>query len=160
MTSTHGCADSKSVSLTEDSASSLTSLENHDQHLYKVRFGNVEIREYCRELGDNPCCALRGGPPISIGWQYNIIEPHTSVEDFEEERGRKKSIDQLRLDPGIRHYIMLARGFKQEDIFRATKSAKKIMVNRKISYALSSHEGLIMAWDSLCRKIKRLLNKG
>lgn len=45
-----------------------------------VVFGKVEIREYERVVGDNPSCSR--GPPISIGWNYQLVAKY-AIDEYE-----------------------------------------------------------------------------
>ena len=47
-----------------------------------VSFGEVQLREFVRVVGDNPCVSDRG-PPLSIGWAYY---EHSSLPLDEYER--------------------------------------------------------------------------
>lgn len=71
-----------------------------------VSFDKVVVREYERELGDNP--AVRCGLPLSIGWKY-FPSPAVPLEEYETTRpseDRRKD-QQLMIGAGKRYNILL-----------------------------------------------------
>mmetsp|Transcript_13063 Transcript_13063/g.28125 ORF Transcript_13063/g.28125 Transcript_13063/m.28125 type:complete len:291 (+) Transcript_13063:177-1049(+) len=48
-----------------------------------ICFSHVEIREYCREVGDNPTVSC--GCPMSLGWKYNK-RGTLDIDSFEADR--------------------------------------------------------------------------
>mmetsp|Transcript_20010 Transcript_20010/g.28344 ORF Transcript_20010/g.28344 Transcript_20010/m.28344 type:complete len:149 (+) Transcript_20010:172-618(+) len=72
----------------------------------RVSFGRVAIREYERDLGDNP--SVDCGPPIAIGWRYSPSHNH-SVEEYESihPSQKRKSQRELALPAGRRYSILL-----------------------------------------------------
>mmetsp|Transcript_10534 Transcript_10534/g.14789 ORF Transcript_10534/g.14789 Transcript_10534/m.14789 type:complete len:145 (+) Transcript_10534:212-646(+) len=72
----------------------------------RVAFGRVVIREYERDLGDNP--SVDCGPPIAIGWRYSPSHTH-SVEEYESKHPsqKRRSPRELALPAGKRYSILL-----------------------------------------------------
>ena len=66
-----------------------------------VSFGNIEIKEYPRAIGDNPG-ATSGGPPVSLGWK--LVSARTlELEAYENHRmfNRRKREEML-VPPRVR----------------------------------------------------------
>jgi len=123
-----------------------------------VRFGEVEIREYGRVLGDNPSCSARGGPPVSIGWLYNV-NAAVPLDEYEEQRHNRKNMIELRMKPSLRRHLMETNGFTVSEIEKAAKSAQKSASQRRMSFALSDHDHILLPFESMQRKFKRLFRQ-
>lgn len=96
-----------------------------------VRFGEIHIREYNRVLGDHP--DTRVGPPISLGWEYNILDAQT-IDGYEKSRSPKKSY--LRLNSITRKNMLKNEfGVPEEEIKNAEKEIQKIKQQREKSAA-------------------------
>jgi len=94
----------------------------------KVKFGNVHIRIYERVLGDNPCSA---GPPVSIGWKYNI-KNSMSLSEFEKKRlkARKTSQD-LVLSRERREAILMRVGYSRAELAERIRKNVKVKNQRR-----------------------------
>lgn len=55
----------------------------------KVKFGQVEVREYAITIGDSPYCS--GGPPLSLDWEYRPLEI-VSVDTYEFSRKNQQTV--------------------------------------------------------------------
>lgn len=49
----------------------------------KVSFSHVQLREYCRQVGDNP--SVTSGCPLAIGWKFNK-RGKVDIDTFEADR--------------------------------------------------------------------------
>ena len=67
----------------DDSTCSSSTHSNLLNHKKRVRFQNVQIREYKITLIESPCC--RSGAPIGLTFDYYENEREMSIEDFEQE---------------------------------------------------------------------------
>ena len=70
-------------------------------HMHSVHFGQVEILEFRRAIGDNPSCAS-GGPPISLSGRP--LSSHSiDLDDYEVHRtmNRRKK-EQMMVPPYMR----------------------------------------------------------
>ena len=65
-----------------------------------ITFGQVNIREYERVLGDNP--SVTSGPPLSIGWRYSPSTLNMSIDDYEENKGSPRSSSEYLVPRSIR----------------------------------------------------------
>lgn len=75
-----------------------------------VRFNIVEIRRYHTRGGDHPDCT--SGPPITYGWQYrDSPNDPISVEKYEQERGERRTKDELRLTAFERRHLLNKNGY-------------------------------------------------
>lgn len=69
-----------------------------------IKFGQVNIREYERVLGDNP--AVTSGPPLSIGWRYAPEPIKLDVDTFESGRGLPRSSSEYLVPKAVRERIL------------------------------------------------------
>jgi hypothetical protein len=60
-----------------------------------VVFHEVLIRNYSQTIGDNPSVSY--GPPISLDWDYEEVEP-ISLEEYEKSRGPRRNTRQMMLN--------------------------------------------------------------
>lgn len=129
----------------------------------KIRFSDVEIREYQRVIGDNPSCS--GGPPISIGWKYNILGK-VSVRDFEMTRihandvhvGKMKRVPVTLLSREKREYILEDFGFSRAQLADAVRKNIKVKNQRRQTVhnlSVSKFEEMI---EKFLRKVKKIVN--
>ena len=94
----------------------------------KVKFGNVDIRIYERVLGDNPCSA---GPPVSIGWRYNI-KNSMSLSDFEKKRLKtRKNSQDLVLSRERREAILMHVGYSRAELAERIRKNVKVKNQRR-----------------------------
>jgi hypothetical protein len=98
-----------------------------------VDFESVVIREYERDLGDNP--AVSSGPPIGLGWAYL---PSVRVDiDFYEANVRKpapRTRKDFFLTPQKRFHLLLDEwGFSVTAICRAKDQASEVRYQRQMS---------------------------
>lgn len=104
-----------------------------------LKFGNIEIRQYTRVLGDNPACPA--GPPISLGWKYSPKSIVVSVDVYETGREPRRKDATLRLSVKRRETILRALGYSTRDLIEADRIRKKdqILRERTVSRIRFSH---------------------
>lgn len=117
--------DDTSISSTDDST------EVHDIEL-EVKFSTVDVLEFHPALGDNPACKV--GPPITISPQP-FRRLTCDVDDWEEQRGIRRSSSQLRLRRKERTAIL-----SQYCSFREMLERQKEMWRIRKSRAKSNQE--------------------
>jgi len=67
-----------------------------------VRFGQVEILEFQRAIGDNPSCAS-GGPPISLGGTKPLSSQSIGLDDYEIHRTtNRRKREEMMVPPKVR----------------------------------------------------------
>ena len=67
-----------------------------------VRFGQVEILEFQRVIGDNPSCAS-GGPPISLGGTKPLSSQSIGLDDYEIHRTtNRRKREEMMVPPKLR----------------------------------------------------------
>mmetsp|Transcript_5620 Transcript_5620/g.8259 ORF Transcript_5620/g.8259 Transcript_5620/m.8259 type:complete len:588 (+) Transcript_5620:220-1983(+) len=128
----------------------------------KVRFSDVEIREYQRVIGDNPSCS--NGPPMSIGWRYNILGK-MSVGDFEQTRmdandvygGRMKKVPVTLLTREKREQLLENFGFSRAELADAVRRNIKIKNQRRQTVHNLPVSKFEEAVEKVSRKIKKVV---
>mmetsp|Transcript_9382 Transcript_9382/g.11582 ORF Transcript_9382/g.11582 Transcript_9382/m.11582 type:complete len:188 (+) Transcript_9382:124-687(+) len=94
-----------------------------------VCFSNCIIREYEREVGDNP--DVCGGPPLTIGWEYST-EVKVPVEKFEDMRSpMRRPKPDLMIPATERRQILKDSGASLKEIRKATEEARDIRRQRQ-----------------------------
>ncbi|KAL7552790.1 hypothetical protein ACHAWF_016046 [Thalassiosira exigua] len=117
------------------SAGDLSSSEGakgRDYRRSRVAFDSVEMREYDRTVGDNPCC--RSGPPLSLDWSYSK-KYEKNIEEFELERAvdhRLKRVNKYRR----RNMLAFAWGLSDEELKEARRDTKRAQRQRSVTRAL------------------------
>ena len=144
--SNHHSAKSKSTYV---SNSSTTEMDR------SISFHSVKIREYDMTLGDNP--ASRMGPPVSIGWDHSP-ELVIKLDDYENERGERRSMQEMFLPRGRKYDIIKEAGVSNKQIARTVRNINKIK-NQRMQTANNAPKfaKLEEGFESLLRKIKRFL---
>lgn len=148
------------IAINEDDAPAASSIRPQEsspkfKNEASVSFDHVSIREYPRILGDHPDVGL--GPPITISWEYCDVDT-LSLDDYESNRGPRKSKIQLRLHPNTRKRMMLNTGATKKEIEVATKAANKAQRQRVSSNAIQECAfvcAIMSTIQSAKRKIKR-----
>ena len=147
---------------TSSSTSSLDTLEDKDDELPKktsrIQWGNIQIREYNRIVGDNPETIV--GPPLTLDWQYNEHELIT-IDEYEETRPKRKVFWRLRLSSITRKNMLKnVFGIPESEIAAAEREVQVIRRQRqstnKQGRLSSSVENAV---QSAKRKIKRRFSR-
>jgi len=124
-----------------------------------VSFSKIEIREYERTLGDNPC--VSAGPPLSLDWKYNPDHKVFDVEHYEDSK-TPRSRSEMLMPRAVREVILkehwdVSRG-EMNNVVREVNITKR---NRRATARSSSttekrHEQV----EKASRKMKRILSLG
>mmetsp|Transcript_5434 Transcript_5434/g.15994 ORF Transcript_5434/g.15994 Transcript_5434/m.15994 type:complete len:201 (+) Transcript_5434:178-780(+) len=120
-------ADGKSTELTASSSSSTSSLSSSSSST-RVSFGDVQIREYERIVGDHPDTKI--GVPLALGWHYS--EQELQTVDYYEEHKTSKGI--LRMSSITRKNILReVFGIPDDELRNAEKEVQRIRKRREFS---------------------------
>eukprot|EP00540_Astrosyne_radiata_P023485 CAMPEP_0116863062 /NCGR_PEP_ID=MMETSP0418-20121206/23997_1 /TAXON_ID=1158023 /ORGANISM="Astrosyne radiata, Strain 13vi08-1A" /LENGTH=481 /DNA_ID=CAMNT_0004498009 /DNA_START=21 /DNA_END=1466 /DNA_ORIENTATION=- len=94
----------------------------------QVSFTKLQIREYERTLGDNPC--VSSGPPISLGWSHNLDEVEVNVDEFESERPPRRPRHEFAFTASEREAVLDEWGFSGSEVEQAAFQSYRIMQKR------------------------------
>jgi hypothetical protein len=145
-------ASEELVSTDISEGSQLSEELEFDIDIPAVSFGNIQVREYERIVGDHP--DTRVGVPLTIGWAF-IERPLVSIEQYEGNRIRKGN---LRLTSITRKNLLHnVFGIPEEEIRNAEKEIQKIKKQR----STSSKQTLAVAQtETALRGISRKIRRG
>ena len=125
------------------------------QERRKVRFSQVEVREYNRIVGDHP--DVRVGPPLSLGWDH---EDKKAVPlDVYERSHIRKGVTRLTsiTRKNLLHNVF---GIPEEEIREAEKEVQRIRQLRINTSKRSKPSEKVEAFaQSAKRKLKRKFSK-
>ena len=129
-----------------------------------VSFSTIEVREFSVVIGDNPSCAM--GPPLSIDWDPDC-ELSIDIDEFEHYRNgqgydccRRRTGEELRLDPDQRKFMVLNAGSSNHDIANAVRQvgrdrrARRRSIHNNLSKPFYAFD---VVKESATRKLKRLV---
>ncbi|KAL3943986.1 MAG: hypothetical protein SGBAC_001939 [Bacillariaceae sp.] len=136
-------------------------LHDDSESRRSVEFKGVVVREFGLTLGDHPNAI--SGPPIRLDWQNFQKESRMNLDEYEEARKRKprRSRRQMKLSLSERHRILVKeQGHSFSEIKGAWKTALQVREQRiETSSQTLLQRKFDEAWESLCRKYWRLLDK-
>ena len=95
-----------------------------------ITFDKLEIIGFRAVIGDNACSE---GAPLGFGAhpEYQVI---LSVDEYEKQRPRRRSGNQLRLSSSQREDCLLAAGYTTDAVADATRRNAQVRRNRWESY--------------------------
>uniref|UniRef100_A0A7S4JDC2 Uncharacterized protein n=1 Tax=Odontella aurita TaxID=265563 RepID=A0A7S4JDC2_9STRA len=129
--SMHSGGSTASATFDQDSISSLeNSNDLASKAIRAVRFGAVEIREYPRVLGDNPC--VSSGPPLALGWEHLSVSS-MDLESYESSRPFRCVKDKMAVPHMIRDDWLREAGYSRQEITVASRVACEIKAQRRKS---------------------------
>jgi hypothetical protein len=100
--------------------------------LRKVSWDTVQCRTYETILGDNP--SVSAGAPIGLGWKYDVASSAiTSIDDYEDRRGQRRSKEQFLVPLVARERVLLDMGYSRSEISDAAKAALKVKHCRQVN---------------------------
>jgi len=122
-----------------------------------VRFGELQIREYPRIVGDNP--GADGGPALAIDWEPQS-EVTVKVSEYEELRPERRTLNQMLLSATTREQFLRSLGYARSEIVEATKVANVARSQRR-----RTRQTLHLIWlqeveEKIAKKIKNILSLG
>ena len=120
-----------------------------------VSFAQVQIRCYEQTVGDNPSVSY--GPPITLDWDYEQMEP-INIDAYEDARGKRRSLRQMVLSYYHRRNVLSWQyGVSDDELKVAKKQANKIKFERAVTQAFLPVMGLENAFESAGRKVRRFV---
>lgn len=103
-----------------------------------VRFGQVEILEFQRAIGDNPSCAS-GGPPISLGGTKPLSSQSIGLDDYEIHRTtNRRKREEMMVPPKLREKWLRDAGYGSAQIHESIRRASIIKQQREKSTRTST----------------------
>ena len=95
-----------------------------------IKFDKVIIREYNRNVGDNP--SVSAGPPLGLAWEYNPDMAALALEEYESTRGPRRTSKQMAMPRSVREEMLRKEwGVKQSDIAQAVRESLRIKNSRR-----------------------------
>ena len=123
----------------------------------RVAFSHVDIREYERVPGDNPC--VRTGVPLSIGWKHIQHNP-IQLDTYETSKGPPRDKIDMIVPSNVRRVMLRDKfGASIKDINAAVKSVNITKRQRKQTLASENIEVLQEVLESAKRKFRRYVRK-
>lgn len=123
----------------------------------KVTFSHIDIREYERIPGDNPC--VRAGVPLSIGWAHY---QHKSIllDDYETAKGPPRDKIEMMIPASVRRSMLRDEfGASINELNASLKSVNISKRQRDHTLASENVEVLHEVLESAKRKFKRVVGK-
>lgn len=122
-----------------------------------ISFSHIDIREYKRVPGDNPC--VRAGVPLSIGWesyQHNAIP----LDDYETAKGPPRDKVEMMVPASVRRSMLRDEFDASVNELNASLRCVNI-TKRQRAHTLQSEnmEVIEEVLESAKRKIKRAVGK-
>eukprot|EP00566_Odontella_aurita_P019712 CAMPEP_0113557134 /NCGR_PEP_ID=MMETSP0015_2-20120614/17625_1 /TAXON_ID=2838 /ORGANISM="Odontella" /LENGTH=294 /DNA_ID=CAMNT_0000458531 /DNA_START=337 /DNA_END=1221 /DNA_ORIENTATION=+ /assembly_acc=CAM_ASM_000160 len=122
----------------------------------RLKFADLQIREYSRAVGDNP--SVSAGPPLSMGWEYNEAQT-IPLDDYESCRGPRRTSPEMAVPRSIRESLLKNEwGVPRSDIAHAvrevvrTKNRRRTTVQNMDKFARAEELA-----ESARRKCKRFV---
>jgi len=110
-------------------ASSFSLLEEDKDK--NVRFSTVEMRLYPLRLGDNP--SISGGPPLTIGWDYEGSPIVSKVEEYETIRPPRRTSEEMKIPRSLRQEWLREEGYSRREMNEAQARALRAKRGRLAS---------------------------
>lgn len=130
----------------------LTQSQHYSRPTFKntVRFDRVEFRMYPTILSDNP--STTSGPPIGLGWRYNLKDTLVSdVDSYEAMRiepGARRERDDLPIAPRVREEMLLEAGYSRHEIRSTMKTLQKVKQRRNDSIRKQKFERATIMFET------------
>ena len=124
-----------------------------------VSFHKIEIREYHRTLGDNPC--VSAGPPLSLDWNYNPAHRVFDVEAYEEAKTPRSKSEML-MPRQVREVILKEHwDVSRSEINAMARNVNITKRNRRATARTSRvTEKRMEQVENASRTVKRILSLG
>lgn len=138
-------------------AESVAPTETQASQSRRFSFSCVDVREYERVAGDNPCVSK--GVPLSIGWGY-CQHGSIDLEEYEFNRGPARDKIEMVVPPDVRTEILRDEfGVPDRDMIAAMKEVTVTRKQRGHTVGAEPFEGLTEVAQSAKRKFKRFVKR-
>jgi hypothetical protein len=124
---------------------------------FEVSFAEVEVRFYCRIVGDHPTCTV--GPPVGIGWEYTPGEKF-DLSDWDDLRERLRRPTGMRLNRQKREKILRDWGYCDKDLASAVRDVNRTKAHRRKTVHNLGAQKIEEKLEQAARKVKGLLFLG
>lgn len=124
-----------------------------------VSFSKIEIRNYERTLGDNPC--VSAGPPLALGWKYDPNHAVMAIDEYEEAKTPRSKAEML-MPREIREMTLKESwGVSRSEMNTVARDINITKRNRRATARSSAviekrHEQI----EKTSRKVKRIVSLG
>jgi hypothetical protein len=120
-----------------------------------VVFRNIEIREYERDVGDNP--SVRSGPPLSLGWKYEK-EKILDLNEFETLRGPPRQRHEMIMPRNQREWLIRNSSATSAEIEDSMRDAQLTQKGRwNTASSSDAKERTLEVLESAGRKFRRFV---
>mmetsp|Transcript_18495 Transcript_18495/g.40027 ORF Transcript_18495/g.40027 Transcript_18495/m.40027 type:complete len:368 (+) Transcript_18495:172-1275(+) len=130
---------------------------------HRVSFSHVQLREYCRQVGDNPC--VSSGCPLAIGWKFNK-RGKMDIDSYEADRVKcpipcqrisSKKREKLLTEIGGVSHTQIMQGQIQAYFDRQLRAETLNQIGGLKNYkSVGPRERLSLMKESAARKLDRL----
>jgi len=121
-----------------------------------VSFSKVNVREYERILGDNPC--VSSGVPIGIGWRYAPAPVVMDVDDYEDGRTFPRGRAEYMLPKRVREGMVQEHaGVRRREMVAAVRSVQKAKAQRQRTVINLGRHRSEARVEGAKRKLKKIL---
>lgn len=127
----------------------------------KLRWGNIQIREYGQCLGDNPACS--DGAAIQLDWDYQLIgvqhlDKYESGRSIAEAKETQNGDDSsLRIPATYRQFLLLGMGYTPHQLSSAVRLKQRDQKRRIQTLARLKYQKI----DAKMEKLAQMFpNKG
>jgi len=123
-----------------------------------VSFHSVQIREYERCLGDNPC--VSSGPAISIGWRHTGNGRTFLVNDYETNRAQRRRSTEMLIPRHVREDMLhFEYGVSRSQISRTVKNINNFKAQRRQTVNNLNFEVIEEMFESAKRRLVRTVKR-
>mmetsp|Transcript_40704 Transcript_40704/g.85513 ORF Transcript_40704/g.85513 Transcript_40704/m.85513 type:complete len:138 (+) Transcript_40704:55-468(+) len=123
-----------------------------------VCFSDVSVREFeLLPCDNNP--SVQCGPGIELGWRYNVLHNHKPIDEYEEERCKKRIPKYHLKEPPsrrLRHIKLKRFGFTEKEINDAERSCARRRRELEKSVARMRRDRIYELKEDMSIALKRL----
>lgn len=126
------------------------------RHGRSISFSQVNIREYERILGDNPC--VSSGVPLGIGWRYAPDPVVVNVDAYEDGKRCPRGRSEYLVPKAVREGLVQEHaGVGRREIVTAVRAIQKAKAQRRRTVINLGHQKTEERVEGARRKLKKIL---